>query len=483
MVLGELLLSVGIKVKREFYSIPVEGITEDSRKVNPGYLFFAYKGTRLDGNIFIGDAVKKGAVAVITDSKESLKRWKSSVPVFLVKEPRKAFSLLSAKFYGNPERELCLIGITGTNGKTTTAFLTQSALLNLGESAGYIGTLGYRVGSSELVPLERTTPPPSELFAILKDFVRKGCKFAVIEVSSHALELDRVFGITFTSSAFTNLTPEHLDFHKDIYSYFLSKERLFFNSESSLFNLDDPWGITLFGLKGLFKRALSYGSSPFSDFRLLSFKGGRLNLSYLDSVYTVSTSLRGDFNAYNIACSFALLVSLGFPPHAVSSSFKGVKVPGRFEEVYKGVFVDYAHTPDALEKLLKTASSLCRGKLITVFGCGGDRDKSKRAPMGKIAYEYSDFVIITNDNPRNEEPESIISDILLGIPNLDKVLVIPDRREAIFKALSLKGEEDLVVIAGKGHEDYQIVKGRREHFSDREVVSEFYKCKETGRNN
>ncbi|WP_456457312.1 UDP-N-acetylmuramoyl-L-alanyl-D-glutamate--2,6-diaminopimelate ligase [Thermovibrio sp.] len=481
MVLGELLLSVGIKLNGKLYSLPVRGITEDSRKLGPGYLFFAYKGTSSDGNLFIGEAVKKGALAVITDSEKSLKRWGRLLPVFLVKEPRKSLSLLSAKFYGNPERELSLIGITGTNGKTTTALLTQSALSNLGEGAGYIGTLGYKVGSSELTPLERTTPSPSELFSILRDFVSKGCKFAVVEVSSHALELDRVFGITFSSSAFTNLTPEHLDFHRDIYSYFLSKEKLFFNSKVSVFNLDDPWGRVLVGLKGLFKETLSYGSSPYSDFQILSFKGGSLTLSYLNDTYAIPTSLKGYFNAYNLTCSFALLVSLGFSPEELSSSYKGVKVPGRFEEVYRGVFVDYAHTPDALEKLLKTASSICRGKLITVFGCGGDRDKSKRAPMGRIAYNYSDLVIITNDNPRNEEPEIIISDILSGIPNLDRVLVIPDRKEAIFKALSLKGEEDLVVIAGKGHEDYQIVKGKKEHFSDREVVSEFYKCKKACR--
>ncbi|WP_457681748.1 UDP-N-acetylmuramoyl-L-alanyl-D-glutamate--2,6-diaminopimelate ligase [Thermovibrio sp.] len=456
-------------------SAPVRGITEDSREVSRGFLFFAYKGFSTDGNLFVKEAVEKGAVAVITDSERTYGLYKGKLPVFKTDRPRELSALVSARFYGNPERELTLIGITGTNGKTTTAFLTYGALTNLGEKGAYLGTLGYCLLGGPLTPLGMTTPPPTKLFKLLKSFVKKGVSFVSMEVSSHALELSRVYGINFKASAFTNLTPEHLDFHKDLYSYFLSKEKLFFQSENSLFNLDDRWGRTLFALRGaLSTNSFSYGSLEGSDFKIVSFKNGLLNLLYKGELYRIKSSLKGSFNGYNLAVSFALLVLCGLNPSELVNSYLGLKVPGRFEEVAEGVFVDYAHTPDALLKVLKALRPLKRGRLITVFGCGGDRDEKKRPLMGAVAKELSDLVIITNDNPRTEEPEKIVSDILSGIKDRDKVVVILDRKEAIEKALSLKGEGDIVLIAGKGHEDYQIIGNRKLPFKDQEVVKEFY---------
>ena len=469
MLLSSLLKPLGIstEVEREITSI-----TEDSREVSPGALFFAYKGFSSDGNLFVEDAVKKGAAAVITDSPETYRKYSKKLPVFLVKNPRRALALVSSAFYRHPERELTLIGITGTNGKTTTALLIHGALLNLGKKSAYIGTLGHSTGW-DFTPTGLTTPSPTKLFKLLREFADRGVEFAVLEVSSHALELERVYGIEFDLSIFTNLTPEHLDFHKDIYSYFLSKEKLFFNSKKALVNCDDPFGRVLYGLKALFPGELyCYGKS--GHFKVLSFEGGLLKIQSPYGTFTVPSSLKGEFNAYNLTAAFGALTLLGFPPAKVSKAFEGIKPPGRLEEVAPGVFVDYAHTPDALEKLLKAVSSFTEGRVITVFGCGGERDREKRAPMGRIAENLSHLVIITNDNPRGEEPERIISDILKGLKRPDRALVIPDRREAIFKALSLKGPEDSVVIAGKGHENYQIIGSKRLPFSDAEVVREFY---------
>jgi len=469
MLLSSLLRPLGISTSVER---KITSITEDSREVTPGALFFAYRGFSSDGNLFVEEAVKKGAAAVITDSLETYRRFSSKLPVFLVKKPRRALALASSAFYGHPERKVKLIGITGTNGKTTTAFLIHRALLNLGVKSAYLGTLGHSIGR-EFTPTGLTTPSPTRLFKLLRSFVDAGVEFVALEVSSHALELERVCGIEFELSIFTNLTPEHLDFHGNLYSYFLSKEKLFFRSKKSLVNYDDPFGRVLSGLKALFSGELyTYGRS--GQFQILSFKGGTLNLKTPSGVFSIPSSLKGEFNAYNLAAAFGALTLLGFPSQKVPTAFKGIRPPGRLEEVAPGVFVDYAHTPDALEKLLKAVSSFTEGRVITVFGCGGDRDREKRAPMGRIAENLSDVVIITSDNPRGEEPERIIADILKGLKRPERAVVIPDRREAIFKALSLKEPEDSVVIAGKGHENYQIIGREKLPFSDCEVVREFY---------
>jgi len=468
MLLSELLRPFSLKPCRD---LKVTLVTEDSRKVVPGALFFAYKGSSTDGNFFAQEAVSRGASCIITDSRETYLKFRNRLPTFKVEEPRKLLSLVSARFYGYPNRSLKLIGVTGTNGKTTTAFLIYKALNRLGLRAGYVGTLGW--GVEELNPHERTTPSPTDFFRYLREFSLKGCSFVVCEVSSHALELDRLYGLEFELSLFTNLTPQHLDFHRDIYSYFLAKEKLFFSSRRALFNLDDPFGLFLSALRAGFPAdCYTYGSLPESDFLLGSFKGSELNYSYRGSSYLLTSSLKGEFNGYNLLAAASALHLLGFEP--TRELFKGIAVPGRLEEVYPGVFVDYAHTPDALEKLLRAVSAFTRGRVITVFGCGGDRDREKRPKMGKVAESFSDLVIITSDNPRSEEPSSIISEIVSGIKEKSKVLVVPDRKEAIWKALSLKGEDDSVVIAGKGHEEYQVVGNRKLKFSDRLVVKEFY---------
>ena len=469
MRLSSLLLSLGISADRE---VEVKGITEDSRQVKPGYIFFAYRGTKTDGNFYVEDAVRRGAAAVFTDSAETFSRLRGELPVFLTSTPRRDLALLSARFFGNPERDVSLVGITGTNGKTTTSYLIFHALNRLGEKAGIIGTVEWGT-LSESFPSGRTTPSPPVFFKRLSLLKEKGVKWVVCEVSSHGLELERLYGVSFKGAIFTNLTPDHLDFHGDMYSYFASKEKLFFSSEVSLFNADDPWGRLLYSLRPLFKAVSTYGKS--GEFRIAEAdEKGSVSVSYRGKTYRVKSFLKGSFNSYNVAAAFSLLTLLGFSPELLGDAFVDVNVPGRMEEIFEGVFIDYAHTPDALEKVLKALKPITEGRLIVVFGCGGDRDREKRAPMGSIASNLADLVVITNDNPRSEDPEAIISDILSGVEKREKVVVIPDRREAIEYALKEKREGDTVLIAGKGHETYQEFKDFRVHFSDKEVVEEFY---------
>jgi len=454
-------------------SLEIKGITENSKKVRPGYLFFAYRGLSLDGNSFVKEALRNGASAVFTDNPSVYGELRRKLPVFLTENPRRDLAVLSARFYGNPERDLKIIGITGTNGKTTTSYLLFGALNSLGERAGIIGTVEWGT-ADERFPSEMTTPSPTNFFKMLSSLKERGVNWVVCEVSSHALELERVYGIKFKGAVFTNLSRDHLDFHRDMYDYFLSKEKLFFQSEVSLINCDDPFGTCLSGLRAVFPSKVSlYGKR--GNYRIERFKSGRfVEISFGEKRYTVRTNLKGEFNAYNVTAAFSLLSELGFPKEELSNSFLNVSVPGRLEEVYPGVFIDYAHTPDALRRVLETLKRETEGRLIVVFGAGGDRDRGKRAPMGRVASELADVVILTADNPRSEPVERIILDILKGIDRKEKVVIEFSRREAINIALSLKKERDTVLIAGKGHENYQIIGNKKFHFSDREVVEEFY---------
>ena len=474
MRLKQLLRVAELPIPKE--NPKVTSITEDSRAVKPGSLFFAIKGFKTDGNLFIPEAVKKGAVAVVTDSVESLKKFKNlNVPIVLSQNIRRDLALVASKFYGNPSSSLKVIGVTGTNGKTTTAYILYHLLNRLGKKTAIIGTVEYGLPEKKF-PSERTTPSPITFFRLLREFKEAGALFVVCEVSSHGLKLHRVTGTDFEGAVFTNLTPEHLDFHKDLWDYFLSKEKLFFmTKKAGVVNADDPFGEVLLGLRALFPCKLS-GFGKRGEFRIERVKnledGLLLKLSYKGEVYTIKTSLRGYFNAYNVAGAFSLLVELGFSPAELLNLFDGISVPGRMEEVVKNVFVDYAHTPDALEKVLKALREFKRGNLIVIFGCGGDRDREKRPLMGSIAEKLADFIILTSDNPRSEDPAQIVNEILSGIKERSKVEVILDRRLAIERGLKLKKEEDILLIAGKGHETYQEIDRKKIPFDDRKVVRE-----------
>ena len=460
----------------------IKDITEDSRAVTSGSLFFAVTGFSTDGNRFIPDAVRKGAVAVISDNREKAREYskKYEIPVIYVENIREKEALIASKFFGEPSKKLRVIGITGTNGKTTTSYILYTVLNRLGRKTAITGTVEYGTPESRK-PASRTTPSAIEYNRILKEFLEEGVEFVVSEVSSHGLELHRVSGIRFEGAIFTNLTQDHLDFHGNIYNYFLSKEKLFFLTENvSLVNFDDPSGKVLSGMRSIFPcKTITYGKHGKVKIESVENRsyGSEITLYFEKKKYRIRTNLKGDYNAYNVAAAFGLLVALGFEGEEIKDLFDSIRVPGRLEEVKSGIFVDYAHTPDALEKVLTALSKIKKGKLITVFGCGGDRDREKRPIMGKLAEKLSDRVIITNDNPRSEDPQKIIEDILSGIENREKVAVIPDRREAIFRALSEKEEDDIVLIAGKGHENYQIIGDKKLEFSDREVVEEFYESR------
>jgi UDP-N-acetylmuramoyl-L-alanyl-D-glutamate--2,6-diaminopimelate ligase len=468
-------------------NLEVVDITDNSKKVKRGSLFFAVKGFTVDGNNFIEEAVKNGAVAILSDNETKARdiKKKFSIPAIYVENLKEKLGIIASNFFGNPSKKLKVIGITGTNGKTTTAYILYKVLNHLGRKTAIIGTIEY--GTPENRELSTmTTPTAVEYQRLLKKFLDEGVEFVVSEVSSHGLALNRVKGVSFEGAIFTNLTQDHLDFHKSIYEYFLAKEKLFFLTKNfGVVNFDDNFGKVLAGLRGIFPCEITtFGKEGRVKIKSIYTKGFSQEILIEDKekTYKVETNLLGDFNAYNVAAAFSCLLALGFKGKEIENFFHDIKVPGRMEEVEKGVFIDYAHTPDALLKVLKSLSSIKKGKIITIFGCGGNRDKSKRSLMGKIAENFSDRIIITNDNPRSEVPEKIVEDILKGIDDRSKVDVILDRKEAIFKALEDKKEEDIVLIAGKGHENYQIVGNEKFYFSDKEVVKEFYGCKNLSQN-
>ena len=479
-LLGELLEGSVMGMLGEAALKEVSGLVYDSRHVSRGNLFFALPGLKSDGVDFVGEAVAGGAVAVVARRDVP----GCGVPVIVVNEPRAVMADAAAKFYGHPSLKLKLIGITGTNGKTTTAFLCKAILDSELQRCGLIGTVKYIVGDEER-EASRTTPESVDLQRMLSEMVDRGCKAAVMEVSSHALDQQRVKGIEFDAAVFTNLTQDHLDYHGTMEAYFRAKCRLFEGLAEqkkkrkgrAVVNFDDRFGQLLLDRLPRAMSRVTFGLGLRSDFRAtdvrFSMAGTQYHLEARGRSYLVRLPLIGAFNVSNSLAALAATASLGFEVRgAVMALAEAPQVPGRLELVSSRkefqVFVDYAHTEDALRNVLRTLRELGPRRLIVVVGCGGERDRGKRPLMAAAAESLADWVILTSDNPRGENPQDILSDMRRGMMHGRYEQVI-DREEAIWRAVSMAGAGDIVLIAGKGHEAYQEVAGRKVPFDDVKV--------------
>ena len=451
----------------------VTGLATDSRKVRPGDVFVAIRGGQLeDRHVFVAQAVAAGAVAVVVEEPVE-----AGVAVIRVPSTRKALGVFAVQFYGAPSRNLRMVGVTGTNGKTTTAMLIQASLEAAGGFCGLLGTVEYRLGGRRM-PSLIGTPEAHDLQRLLKEMVDSGCTAAVMEVTSHGLALDRVHGIEFDTAVFTNFSRDHLDFHESLESYLAAKKLLFDNlnpDAHAVVNADDAATDRL--LNNCSARVVSFGRSPAADVRIATAntdgRGTRMDLETRWGSLQLALALRGRFHQMNAAAAIATGLAMEVDAESIAVAIRDVQVPGRFESIQEGqdfsVIVDYAHTPDALGNVLRAAREFTEGRLICVFGCGGDRDRGKRPQMGRISAQMSDLTVVTSDNPRTEDPGSILKDILGGIGRADHRVEV-DRRKAISMAIEYASGGDLVVIAGKGHEDYQDIGGQKIHFDDRQVA-------------
>jgi len=444
--------------------------------VGPGTLFVAIRGFAHDGHAFVSEAVSRGAAAVVVQDPVTVPD-----PVTVVHAPdtRLALAHLSCAFYGHPSRRLVVIGVTGTNGKGTTAYLIEAMLRGTGRSCGVIGTMGVKLGERSAV-LDRTTPEAHEFQRLLRELADAGAAYVVAEVASHALALHRVAGTRFAGAVFTNLTQDHLDFHQTLEAYRAAKQRLFEMVEPdgfSVINADDPSGDAMAAASRA--RLVRYGIDRSADVQAaeidLQLEGAAFTLRTPQGSRRVRTGLRGRFNVYNALAAAAAAGPLGVDLDDIGralETFPGV--PGRFEPVDEGqgfgLVVDYAHTPDGLENVLRAARDFVQGRTIVVFGAGGDRDRTKRPTMGAIAARLADLAIVTSDNPRSEDPAAIIEEILSGVEDRRNVEVQPDRARAIARAVEVAEAGDFVIIAGKGHEPYQEIRGVRYPFDDRRVA-------------
>ncbi|MBE0643454.1 MAG: UDP-N-acetylmuramoyl-L-alanyl-D-glutamate--2,6-diaminopimelate ligase [Bacteroidetes bacterium] len=497
--LSEIINDLAVVTMIGPWNVDIVGITTDSRKVQAGWMFVATQGEHTDGHHFTQSAMERGASCVVV----SLLHYETHLhhlltpaycqhngtAVVVVHDTRAAVAQLADRFHRSPSRDLRLVGITGTNGKTTVSYLISSILDAAGIRSGVIGTVAYRIGDN-IRPAPFTTPLAEDLHALFAEMRGEGCGTVVMEVSSHALVLDRVYGIQFDLSVFTNLTQDHLDFHRSMGAYRDAKALLFgtHTRGMGLINSDDPHAKEMSVLPA--RRRKTYGMKGRPSFHMrdikLSSKGTTLTIDYRGEAHVIHSSLLGGFNAYNLTAAFATGVLLGIDPAIVIKGLRKMKnVPGRFERIVSAdgvtAIVDYSHTPDALTKALQTARDLlAEGRLITVFGCGGDRDQVKRPLMGAAAATLSDATVVTSDNPRTEDPDAIIRDILAGVPEGRDVIVKVERRTAIHYALRKARPGDIVLVAGKGHEDYQIIGTKRRHFDDREVVRNYFEKKRGG---
>lgn len=463
----------------------VSSIEYDSRKVKKNSVFVAIKGYKTDGHLFVMDAINKGAVAVVVEEDSNIPDEifiHADIAKVVVHNSRIALAELSKGFYKDPTSKLKLIGITGTNGKTTTAFIIKNIFETAGIKTGLIGTIANYIGA-EKIDSKLTTPESNDLNNFFLQMINSGCKNAVMEVSSHSLVLNRVYGLNFAGSVFTNITSDHLDFHQTFENYLQAKKILFdiLSSESvAIINSDDKASMRI--VSDSKAKKITYGKSENSDYVISSVKydlnGTRFIVTTGGKSYNLSTRLIGEFNAYNSAAAFALADQFGIPNEKIIEGIESTPfVPGRFEVIGSGrkkAIVDYSHTADSLEKAILALRDIIGNErqLVTVFGCGGDRDKTKRPVMGKVATELSDLVIITSDNPRTENPMQIINDIKQGVVK-NNFIVIENRYEAIKYAIEKSKDDAAILIAGKGHETYQEINGIRNHFSDQETAKEF----------
>lgn len=514
MTLGQLLAELGdlvvqpASLEPSQAERPAKGVAYDSRKAGAGSVFVALKGQKADGSVFAAQALGKGAAAVVA---ESPRPADVQAPWVVVSDGRLALARLAAALYRHPSRELTVVGITGTNGKTTTAYLLSALFEAASIRCGMLGTIVYRVGAEER-EAARTTPESADVQQMLREMVSRGCGACAMEVSSHALAQRRVDDLRFAAGVFTNLTRDHLDFHRDMESYFAAKRRLFEMlgpDGVAAVNLDDPRGQQLVGLAG---RTLTYAVDRPADIRpsrlAHSLRGFSFEASTPVGSVEVRSHLVGRPNVYNMLGAIAAAVGCGLPLDAIARGLEGIEgVPGRFQVVSGAdddifVVVDYAHTDDALKNLLETARPLARARLITVFGAGGDRDRTKRPLMGAVAARLSDLVIITSDNPRTEDPNRIIEEIMRGVtvpperarpveardgqpkytpPKTTAHMAIVDRKLAIDRAISLAKPDDVVLLAGKGHEKYQVIGDREIPFDDVTVARQALERRRAGR--
>ncbi|MCD7781063.1 MAG: UDP-N-acetylmuramoyl-L-alanyl-D-glutamate--2,6-diaminopimelate ligase [Candidatus Gastranaerophilales bacterium] len=484
MLLSEVIRLLDDYETKNYEDIEIEGISYNSLLTKPRDIFICIRGEAADGHKYAKSAAEKGASALFCEEELDI-----NIPQVIVKDTKKTMAKIAAAFYNEPSKEINLIGVTGTNGKTTVTHLIQRILEENNEKCALIGTLGYKLSSTDSYKeAKHTTPQPPELQRDLRLMADSGIKNVVMEVSSHSLEQKRVGCCDFDGAVFTNLTQDHLDYHITMKNYFKAKAILFENLKKGSFaviNADDEYAKDFINAAADGVNIFTYGVKNKADIKaeniMFSIDGAQLTVEFGGKSETINLHLNGMFSVYNALAAFSTGLAMGIDYKTIINALENTKsVAGRFEIVSKKplVIVDYAHTPDGLENVLKAARELTpeTSKLICLFGCGGDRDTTKRPKMGKIADDLSDKVVVTSDNPRSEDPQLIISDIMTGIKTVDtqRIFVEPDRREAIKFLKTISNPEDVIVIAGKGHEDYQILKNETIHFDDREEAKKVF---------
>ncbi len=479
MKLVDVIRDVDIISSYGVSSVEIKDVVYDSRKVMPGSLFICITGFKMDGHAYIDEAVAKGAVAVLVQNDIQ----KDEISIIKVKDTRKAMSTVASNFYGKPTEKIKLIGITGTNGKTTTTYLISSILEHANKTAGTIGTISVKIGKEEIAS-SRTTPESLDLQQLFCDMVNKKIEYSVMEVSSHALELGRVDDCNFGIGIFTNLTQDHLDYHKNFDNYREAKKKLFYKtSRWNIINIDDSHGrIIAEEIKSLNTTLITYGIDNNADIMAknieIDAKGIKFTLVTPSYSIDIQNKIPGKFSVYNCLAAASAAYVEGIDKDIIRDGIYNLsKVPGRSEVVNIDkpytVMIDYAHSPDGLENILKSIRQYVKGRIITVFGCGGDRETLKRPIMGETAGRLSDYCIITSDNPRSEEPISIIRQVEEGMRNTDcDYICIENRKDGIKYALTIANKDDIVLLAGKGHETYQVLKEGTIHFDEKEIVRE-----------